>query len=177
MAEYLIRLADPGDAEQIMNLRKRIDKAAGNKNPPLDPYGGGYPTLKQQTSEIDDYIIKGIFLVAVHQEEVIGAAYCFPKWNSPGEYGFKFLVDVQWRGKGIATQFVAEIIQWAKSTTKAKKLLCRFSKSDKTARRILEKSGFSVLKQGLVPYIQGHFFRATEMYLNIRRWPEISQFG
>jgi GNAT superfamily N-acetyltransferase len=169
MSEYSIRAATVEDAEQLMNLRKRIDKDSTNKSPPLDPYGGDYPTIKQQQLEIKECTNKAIFLVAVSGQIVIGTAYCFPMPDAIGEYALKFIVDKSWRGKGVASKLVAAIIQWATTNSDARKLICRFNKSQKVAKRILEKFGFSTIKQGLVYYMQGGMYNAIDMSLDLKK--------
>ena len=163
---YIIRIAAINDAEAIMKLRKKVDQEPTNKNPALDPYGGDYPTVNQQTFEIEDRVHNAIFLVAVQNEQIIGAAFCFEVYKQPHKYRLNFIVDPEWRGKGIASAMVLEVVEWAKSHSEVQELICGFEISHKDAKHVLEKYGFIVSKEGYSYYMQGYRYFETEMTLS-----------
>lgn len=152
------------DAEAIMKLRKEIDKDRANRNPPLDPYGGSYPTVEQQTEEIPRF---RPFIVAEVEQEIVGVAFAYEMHHMAGDYRLKVIVRKNWRNKGIGTVLVSQIIDWAKTTNTTKQIVCVFAKSHRDAKHMLMKLGFSVSKQGWEWYMQGAMFNAVEMTLTL----------
>lgn len=163
-----IRPANAEDAKQIQKLRKRVDRDRKNKNPPLDPYGGDYPSLEQQVSEIQTYLDQGAFLVAVSGEEIVGFALCFQLYGLPGHYRIKFIVDHPWRKQGIGTRLVMEMVEWGQVHSQVLELVCSFHRSYRFVEKLLKRFGFQVTRQGLVPFMYGGTFNATEMTLDLR---------
>lgn len=166
--DFLVRAATVDDAEQVAILRKRIDKEKTNKNPPLDPYGGNYPSLEQQSEEIQSETRNGIYLVAVSERAFIGIAFCSLDNNRLGTYSLGFVVEKAWRDKKVGTALVSQVVNWGQTHPQIQNLVCRFPKSDKATERILHDLGFKVVRQGWTVYIQGAKYNATEMNLKIR---------
>ena len=166
--DFTIRTATVDDAEQVSILRKRVDKDRTNKNPPLDPYGGDYPSLEQQTAEIQSVSKCGIFLVAVSEKTIIGIAFCSQDNNGSGRYSLGFVVEKTPREKRVGAALVAQVVHWVKTHPEAQNLVCRFPKSDKAKEHILREMGFKVRWQGQAVYIQGATYTATEMSINLK---------
>jgi len=163
MIEPLIRSANIDDAEKVDELRKRVNKIKGNKNPPLDPYGGNYPTTQQEASEIEEYNKNSVFLVAEMDSKIIGIAFCFLMHPDLGDYRLKVIVEESFRLQGVGTKLVSGIIKWGSSESKVRELVCSFHKSHKSAKFLLEKFGFNVKKQGLAYYMQTALYAEVEM--------------
>lgn len=163
-SDFVIRPAEPDDAETIAALRKRVDKDKKNKYPPLDPYGGSYPSVDQQRSEIAE---SGVYFVALAETQLVGCAYCSELYQSPGEYGLGFIVDPAWRKNGIGTSLALQIVTWAKSNSEVKKLVCRFARGDKSKKRILKNLDFEIVYEGWVYFMQGAMYNSTEMAFQI----------
>ena len=178
MNGFTVRPAVVSDAEAVRQLRKKVDKEPSNQNPPLDPYGGDYPTVDQQTSDIRSMTRKGIFLVAVSGEDIIGIAYSFRMYGRPHEYRLNFIVDSPWRGKGVGTAMIAQVVEWGKAHPKVHRLVSGFETTHKDARRVLEKFGFEVYKVGYAYYMQGYRYDETEMILSFPGKPiDVPRFG
>jgi GNAT superfamily N-acetyltransferase len=106
----VIRAATIADAEAIMRLRKAADKDRRNRNPPLDPYGGQYPTVEQEIEDIVKFGESGLFLVAEVGKEIIGTAFVFEMHATVGDYRLRLVVDRKWRRKGIGTALASYIV-------------------------------------------------------------------
>ncbi len=161
----MIRPAEPDDAEPIATLRKRVDQDQKNKNPPLDPSGGSYPTIEQQREELAQ---NSVCFVALVDEQVVGFAVCSGMDRLPGDYLFSLTVDSAARRRGIGTALVSRLLIWAKSHSEVETLTCRFARADRSTRRILENAGFKVVRVGWVYFMQGAMYNAIDMVLEIR---------
>jgi GNAT superfamily N-acetyltransferase len=161
---FLLRPSDLNDAEQIAALRKRVDQDKKNKYPPLDPYGGIYPSIVQQRSEIAQ---SDVCFVALAENQIVAWAFATNWYQSSGEYRIGFTVDHLWRGHGIGTALASQLLNWKKMRPEVKKLSCQFARADKSKRRVLEKLGFEVVNEGWVYFMQGAMYNATEMVLAV----------
>ncbi len=168
MPNLAIRSAELSDAEAVAALRKRVDRDKDNKNPPLSAYGGDYPTPRQQQDEIEACMAQGTFWVDAFDQRVIGIAYCFAVYDVPGVYRLIFLVDKEWRAKGIATTLVMRVLMWAKADRSVQSLVCSFHQSHKPARNVLEKFGFVVSYEGSTYFTDTAAYDETEMVLKLR---------
>lgn len=162
---FLIRPAEPDDAEHIAALRKRADQDKKNKYPPLDPSGGDYPTDAQQRDELGQHAAA---FVALRDEEFVGYGICTAKEQLPGSYRLDLTVDPDTRKQGIGTALVSRLIIWARTTPDVEALSCRFPRADSATRRILESAGFKVIHVGWVYFAQGASYNAMDMVMEIR---------
>jgi GNAT superfamily N-acetyltransferase len=162
---FLIRPAEPDDAEAVAALRKRADGDKHNKYPPLDPTGGDYPTIDQQRHEIEHH---DVCFVALMGDKFVGFGLCSSKDQLPGSYAVSLTVDPETRGKGIGTALVSRLIIWAKANDDVETLSCRFARADRSLQRILEDVGFKVVHVGWAYFTQGASYNATDMVMEIR---------
>lgn len=164
-AGFLFRPAEPDDAEQIAALRKRADLDKKNKYPPLDPYGGDYPTVEHQREEMAQHVACFVAVIGV---EVVGFGICSAKDQLPGFYRIDFSVDPLVRGQGIGTTLVARLIMWAQAHSEVETLLCQFARADRSKRNILENAGFKVARVAWVDFMPGARYNAIDMVMEIR---------
>lgn len=162
-ANLVVRAAREDDAESIARLRKLADKERKNRNPPLDPYGGDYPTFQQQTEAIRDFSRNGVFLVAEIEHEIVGIVFAFEMNKGRGDYRLKVVVSRNWRNKGIGAALVSQVLEWAKGNQGVNLIVCAFHKSHRDAKHLLSKLGFTVHKQGWAWYMQGAMYNEVEM--------------
>ncbi|AHF05999.1 GNAT family N-acetyltransferase [Desulfitobacterium metallireducens] len=111
-----------------------------------------------------------IMLLSLVENKVIGCLHfeggARPRVQHTGEFGVSVLKDY-W-DKGIGTEMVQELIQWAKASKIIRKLNLRVRSDNARAIRIYERLGF--IREGLITrefFISGEFYDFIYMGQNV----------
>lgn len=106
--------------------------------------GSAMPTLDAHRAYFDSIIGEGACFLAVEFEGVhVGNAGVKNILNGEGEIWY-YIGDESWRGKGIATALVAELIDYSRRLLHLETLYARVLESNTGSRRVLEKNGFQL---------------------------------
>lgn len=135
----MIRVAEPGDREEIIGLLVDFSTEAGT-NLPLDHLNQGLGPLLQDDQH-------GVLLVAVSNEQIIG--YCVIGWSWGIESGGQeALIDEVFvlkshRNTGIGSLLIAGALETA-SAAGAKAVFLETESENRESRKLYEKHGFKI---------------------------------
>ena len=104
--------------------------------------GSAMPTPDAHKTYFESILGGGVCFLAVEFEGVhVGNAGVKNISNGEGEIWY-YIGDESWRGRGIATILVAELIEYSRSIFDLKAIYARVLESNVGSRRVLEKNGF-----------------------------------
>ncbi|MDI9442509.1 MAG: GNAT family protein [Bacillota bacterium] len=167
--ELIIRRARPADAAQIIAYVEQVSGETDHLTFGRSEFG---VTLEQETRFIEavSKADNQLMICALLENSVVGllnfAGGTRPRTRHTGEFGVSVLQE-HWR-KGIATELIAYLLQWARDTGIIRKINLRVRAGHTAAIRLYEKFGF--VYQGRITReicINGKFYDVLNLGLEI----------
>ena len=146
MADYTIREATPGDAEQILIHN---DLIANEPNNNITRGPGETMTLEEERAFLATSLASdnSVFLIAVLPSgEIIGVSGLYGGRRNAVRHNGGVGIDVsrEWRNKGIGTALLKRIIEWAKASNVITRVELEVMTHNERAIHVYEKLGFKL---------------------------------
>jgi len=174
MAEYTIREATPDDAAQILVHNELITNEPSNG---ITRSPGEVMTLEEERTFLADCLASdnAIFLIAVLPTgEVIGVSGLHGGRRKAVRHngGVGISVNLEWRDKGVGTDLLQHIIEWAKASNTIKRIELEVMAHNARAIHVYEKLGFKMEGKRLAAmYKEGHYIDIYVMGLLLIDYP------
>lgn len=168
-AQLCIRTAIKADAANIIQYVKTVADETDFLTFSSDEF---HKTLAEEEDIIESYqgAENKVFVVAELSETIVGLlsveASPKPRLQHIGEFGISVLKK-HWY-KGIGTELIQFMIEWAKASKKIRKLNLRVMYDNESAIHLYQKMGFEI--EGLITrdlFVNDEFFDAYQMGLLI----------
>jgi len=175
MAEYIIREATPDDAEQILIHNEKITNEPHNN---ITRGPGENMTLEEERAYLAASLASdnSVFLIAVLPSgEVIGVSGLHGGRRKAVRHNGGIGIDVnrEWRGKGVGTDLLQHIIDWAKKSNVITRVELEVMTHNERAIHVYEKLGFKMEGKRLAAmYKDGEYIDTYMMGLLLFDYPE-----
>ena len=175
MAEYIIREATPDDAEQILIHNEFIANEPHNG---ITRGPGENMTLEEERDFLAACLASdnSVFLIAVLPSgEVIGVSGLHGGRRKAVRHNGGIGIDVsrEWRNKGVGTDLLQHLIEWAKKTNIITRIELEVMTHNARAIHVYEKLGFKLEGKRLAAlYKDGGYIDIYMMGLLLFDYPE-----
>lgn len=141
--QVLIRTALTKDAKEILSLNKDIMAEHYFTISYPEEYTA---TVKSKKTKLKFFKknTRRLYLVAVYNHKVIGIIYynCWPTRKTYHCGLLTMFIEKKWRGFGLGTKLLDEVIEWGKSNPLVEKISLSVFSTNKNAITLYKKLGF-----------------------------------
>ena len=145
--KVIIRQAQPSDAEQIIKYMQRLSEEPIS-NIVISP-GEFTHTIAEEERVLSEFASSktSIFLVAEAERNIVGILNCRGRSDRKAIHHVVSLgmsVDQDWRGQGIRSLLMANLIEWVKGKGFIKRVTLLVFERNEVAIHLYKKFGFEI---------------------------------